>query len=72
MKIDVVNAENKKVGSLDLNDDVFGGRVKSDLIHESVVRQCGRAPRHARHQDPRDGQRQRQKPRRQRTGRARW
>ena len=38
MKIDVVNAENKKVGSLDLNDDVFGGRVKSDLIHESVVR----------------------------------
>ena len=39
MKIDVVNAENKKVGSVDLNDDVFGGRVKSDLIHESVVRQ---------------------------------
>jgi len=38
MKIDVVNAENKKVGSVDLNDDVFGGRVKSDLIHESVVR----------------------------------
>jgi large subunit ribosomal protein L4 len=38
MKIDVVNAENKKVGSLDLNDDVFGGRVKADLIHESVVR----------------------------------
>src|SRR5215213_9094666 len=39
MKIDVVNAENKKVGSVDLNDDVFGGRVKSDLIHESVVQQ---------------------------------
>src|SRR6476620_4915748 len=39
MKIDVVNADNKKVGSLDLNDDVFGGRVKTDLIHESVVRQ---------------------------------
>src|SRR5687767_15436811 len=38
MKIDVVNAENKKVGSVDLNDDVFGGRVKTDLIHESVVR----------------------------------
>ena len=38
MKIDVVNSENKKVGSVDLNDDVFGGRVKSDLIHESVVR----------------------------------
>src|SRR5215207_3138012 len=38
MKIDVVNAENKKVGSVDLNDDVFGGRVKADLIHASVVR----------------------------------
>ena len=38
MTIDVVNAENKKVGSVDLNDEVFGGRVKTDLIHESVVR----------------------------------
>ena len=38
MKIDVINTENKKVGSVDLNDDVFGGRVKGDLIHESVVR----------------------------------
>src|SRR5688500_10326317 len=38
MKIDVINAENKKVGSVDLNDDVFGGRIKTDLIHESVVR----------------------------------
>ena len=38
MKIDVVNAENKKVGSLELKDDIFGGRIKTDLIHESVVR----------------------------------
>ena len=38
MKIDVVNAENKKVGSVDLKDEIFGGRVKTDLIHESVVR----------------------------------
>jgi large subunit ribosomal protein L4 len=38
MTIDVVNAENQKVGSVDLSDDVFGGRVKTDLIHESVVR----------------------------------
>src|SRR3954467_10060802 len=38
MKIDVVNAENKKVGSLDLRDEIFGGRIKTDLIHESVVR----------------------------------
>ena len=38
MTVDVVNAENQKVGSVDLSDDVFGGRVKTDLIHESVVR----------------------------------
>jgi large subunit ribosomal protein L4 len=37
MQIDVVNTQNEKVGSLDLNDAVFGGRVKTDLIHESVV-----------------------------------
>jgi large subunit ribosomal protein L4 len=39
MKLDIVNAENKKIGSLDLNDELFGGRVKSDLIWESVVQQ---------------------------------
>jgi large subunit ribosomal protein L4 len=38
MTVDVVNAENQKVGSVDLSDEVFGGRVKTDLIHESVVR----------------------------------
>jgi large subunit ribosomal protein L4 len=38
MQIDVVNQQNEKVGSLDLRDEVFGGRVKTDLIHESVVR----------------------------------
>jgi large subunit ribosomal protein L4 len=38
MTLDVVNAQNEKVGSFDLRDDVFGGRVKVDLIHESVVR----------------------------------
>jgi large subunit ribosomal protein L4 len=38
MTVDVVNAENQKVGSLDLSDEVFGGRIKTDLIHESVVR----------------------------------
>jgi len=38
MQIDVVNGENQKVGSVDLSDEVFGGRVKTDLIHESVVR----------------------------------
>jgi large subunit ribosomal protein L4 len=38
MTIDVVNSENKKVGSVELKDEIFGGRVKTDLIHESVVR----------------------------------
>jgi large subunit ribosomal protein L4 len=38
MTVDVVNNENKKVGSLDVSDEVFGGRVKVDLIHESVIR----------------------------------
>src|SRR6187397_1805053 len=38
MTVDIVNQQNEKVGSLDLRDEVFGGRVKTDLIHESVVR----------------------------------
>src|SRR5918912_3988155 len=38
MTVDVVNSENQKVGSVDVSDEVFGGRVKVDLIHESVVR----------------------------------
>jgi len=38
MTIDVVNTDNKKVGSVTLSDEVFGGRAKTDLVHESVVR----------------------------------
>jgi large subunit ribosomal protein L4 len=38
MTVDVVNSQNQKVGSIDLRDEVFGGRIKTDLIHESVVR----------------------------------
>ena len=38
MQLDVVNAQNEKVGAVDLRDDVFGGRVNTDLIWESVVR----------------------------------
>jgi large subunit ribosomal protein L4 len=37
MQLDVVNNENKKVGSVDLRDEVFGGRVNTDLMWESVV-----------------------------------
>lgn len=38
MTLDVVNGENTKVGSVELDDAVFGGPVKKDLIWESVVR----------------------------------
>ncbi len=38
MTVDVVNRENQKVGTVSVSDEVFGGRVKTDLIHESVVR----------------------------------
>jgi large subunit ribosomal protein L4 len=38
MQLDVVNDNNEKVGAIDLRDDVFGVRVNSHLIWESVVR----------------------------------
>src|SRR5438046_7482536 len=37
MQLDVVNKENLKVGSVELNDEVFGGRINADLMWESVV-----------------------------------
>jgi large subunit ribosomal protein L4 len=37
MKIDIVNTDNKKVGSIELSDETFGGRVNDALIWESVV-----------------------------------
>ncbi|MBA2354184.1 MAG: 50S ribosomal protein L4 [Acidobacteria bacterium] len=36
MTLDIVNVRNEKVGALDLNDEVFGGRVRSSLIWEAV------------------------------------
>jgi large subunit ribosomal protein L4 len=39
MTLDVVNAENVVVGSVEMSDAVFAGRVNTDLIWESVVRQ---------------------------------
>lgn len=39
MKLDVVNGQNEKIGDVDLKDEIFGGRVKTDLIWESVVHQ---------------------------------
>lgn len=40
MKLDVVNSDNKKVGSVELKEEVFGGRInakRGSLIWESVV-----------------------------------
>ena len=39
MKLDVYNSKRETVGSFDLNDEVFGGRVKTDLIWEAVVQE---------------------------------
>jgi len=39
MQLDVVNTQNEKVGSLDLRDEVFGGRAKLDVVWEAVVHQ---------------------------------
>ena len=39
MKLDVVNAQNEKIGDVELNDELFAGRVKADLIWEAVVQQ---------------------------------
>jgi large subunit ribosomal protein L4 len=38
MQLDIVNTQNEKVGALDVSDEVFGGRVNTELIWESVVR----------------------------------
>src|SRR3990170_7712632 len=37
MTLDVVNAQNEKVGAVDVRDEVFGVRVNADLMWESVV-----------------------------------
>lgn len=39
MQLDIVNSNNEPVGQLELSEDVFGGRVNTGLIWESVVRQ---------------------------------
>jgi large subunit ribosomal protein L4 len=39
MQIDIVDASNKKVGALELNDEIFNDSVKTELIWESVVQQ---------------------------------
>ena len=38
MTLDIVNAQNEKIGALEVRDEVFGGRVKADVVWQSVVR----------------------------------
>ena len=48
-KADVYNLQKKKVGELDLSDEVFAAEVKEHLLHEVVVAQLAsrRAGTHA-------------------------
>src|SRR5512135_1408380 len=39
MQLDVVNAQNEKVGQIEIADALVGGPIKSDLIWEAVVHQ---------------------------------
>ena len=39
MQLTIVNGKNEKVGDFELKDELFGGRVKTDLIWEAVVHQ---------------------------------
>jgi large subunit ribosomal protein L4 len=39
MKLNIRNSQNETVDTLDVNDDLIGGRVKTDLIWASVVQQ---------------------------------
>lgn len=49
MTLDVVDQRNQKVDSLELNDDLFDGRVATNLIWEAVVHEqaCQRRGTHA-------------------------
>ena len=37
MQLDVLNAQNQQIGTIEVRDDVFAGRVNTDLMWESVV-----------------------------------
>ena len=39
MQLQVVNAQNEKIGEIEVRDEVFGGPIKKDLIWEAVVHQ---------------------------------
>src|SRR6187549_504652 len=39
MRLNIQNAKAETVGTVDINDEVFGGRVKTDLIWAAVVQE---------------------------------
>ena len=46
MKQDILNLNNENVGSIELNDAIFGLEVRADVLHRVVnwqlaMRQCG-------------------------------
>src|ERR687892_1306281 len=49
MQLDVVDDQNQKVGSVEVSDELFGGRVNEHLMWESVVR-ANAAERRGTHQ----------------------
>lgn len=50
-KLDVKNTAGKNVGSIDLDDSVFGAEVHEHLLRETVKWRLRQAPRgHAQHQ----------------------
>jgi large subunit ribosomal protein L4 len=49
MQLDVVDNQNQKVGSVEVSDELFGGRVNEHLLWESVVR-ANAADRRGTHQ----------------------
>jgi large subunit ribosomal protein L4 len=49
MQLDVVDNQNQKIGSVEVSDELFGGRVNGHLMWESVVR-ANAAERRGTHQ----------------------
>ena len=43
MKLNVVTLENKAAGEIELNDSIFGLKVRKDLLHRMVEWQCAKA-----------------------------
>ena len=56
-KVDVINLENKVVGSVELSDEVFGAEVNENLLYEAVrshmaAKRGGNAKTKTRHEVP--------------------